>query len=125
MAVQGAQDAQAELDWLRELVYQRSKLVEISLTLNSTLEPDRLPQLIIKMATDLLNSEGASILLLDENTHDLYFAAATGGDPEKLRTIPVPMEGSIAGTIYRKKRTSDYQRSSQGPTPFSAGGRKN
>ena len=102
MAVQGAQDAQAELDWLRELVYQRSKLVEISLTLNSTLEPDRLPQLIIKMATDLLNSEGASILLLDENTHDLYFAAATGGDPEELRGIPVPMEGSIAGTIYRK-----------------------
>ncbi|MFQ5943404.1 MAG: ATP-binding protein [Anaerolineales bacterium] len=102
MAVQDAQDAQAELDWLRELVYQRSKLVEISLTLNSTLEPDRLPQLIIKMATDLLNSEGASILLLDENTHDLYFAAATGGDPKELRNIPVPMEGSIAGTIYRK-----------------------
>ena len=102
MAVQGAQDPQAELDWLRELVYQRSKLVEISLTLNSTLEPDRLPQLIIKMATDLLNSEGASILLLDENTHDLYFAAATGGDPDELRQIPVPMDGSIAGTIYRK-----------------------
>jgi signal transduction histidine kinase len=101
MAVQGAQDVQAELDWLRELVYQRSKLVEISLTLNSTLEPDRLPQLIIKMATNLLNSEGASILLLDENTHDLYFAAATGGDPDELRNIPVPMEGSIAGTIYR------------------------
>ena len=96
------QDTQAELDWLRELVYQRSKLVEISLTLNSTLEPDRLPQLIIKMATDLLNSEGASILLVDENTHDLYFAAATGGDPKELRTIPVPLEGSIAGTIYRK-----------------------
>jgi len=102
MALKDAPDAQAELDWLRELVYQRSKLVEISLTLNSTLEPDRLPQLIIKMATDLLNSEGASILLLDENTHDLYFAAATGGDPEELRKIPVPMEGSIAGTIYRK-----------------------
>jgi len=102
MAVQGEQDPQAELDWLRELVYQRSKLVEISLTLNSTLEPDKLPQLIIKMATNLLNSEGASILLLDENTHDLYFAAATGGDPDELRQIPVPMEGSIAGTIYRK-----------------------
>lgn len=95
------QDLESELAWLRELVYQRSKLVEISLTLNSTLEPDKLPQLIIKLATDILNSEGASILLLDENTHDLYFAAATGGDPEELRKIPVPMEGSIAGTIYR------------------------
>ncbi len=63
-----------------------------------------MPQLIIKMATDLLHSEGASILLLDENTHDLYFAAATGGDPKDLRKIPVPMEGSIAGTIYRDNK---------------------
>jgi signal transduction histidine kinase len=112
------QDTQAELDWLRELVYQRSKLVEISLTLNSTLEPDRLPQLIIKMATDLLNSEGASILLLDENTHDLYFAAATGGDPKELRQIPVPMEGSIAGTIYRKNEALIINEVAKDPRHF-------
>lgn len=113
------QDSQQELDWLRELVYQRSKLVEISLTLNSTLEPDRLPQLIIKMATDLLHSEGASILLLDENTHDLYFAAATGGDPKELRTIPIPMEGSIAGTIYRKNEPMIINEVAKDPRHFS------
>jgi len=113
------QDTKAELDWLRELVYQRSKLVEISLTLNSTLEPDRLPQLIIKMATDLLHAEGASILLVDENTHDLYFAAATGGDPKELRNIPVPMEGSIAGTIYRKNEPLIINEVAKDPRHFS------
>lgn len=113
------QDPQAELEWLRELVYQRSKLVEISLTLNSTLQPDRLPQLIIKMATDLLRSERASILLLDENTHDLYFAAATGADPKELRNIPVPMDGSIAGTIYRKNEPLIINEVAKDPRHFS------
>jgi signal transduction histidine kinase len=41
---------------------------------------------------------------VDENTKDLYFAAATGADPEELRTIPVPLYGSIAGTILREDK---------------------
>ena len=71
---------------LRDMVIQRSKLLEISVTLNSTLELDTLLQFIINSAADLMDSEGASILLVDENTKDLYFAAATGADPEELRT---------------------------------------
>lgn len=95
------QELQQELDWIRELVFQRSRLLEISVTLNSTLELNRLLQFIMDSTADLVNSEGASILLIDENTKDLFFAAATGSDPQELRKIPVPMEGSIAGTIFR------------------------
>jgi signal transduction histidine kinase len=51
-----------------------------------------------------MDSEAASILLVDENTKDMYFAAATGADPEELRTIPVPLYGSIAGTIFREDK---------------------
>jgi len=93
-----------ELMRLRDMVIQRSKLLEISVTLNSTLELDTLLQFIINSAADLMDSEGASILLVDENTKDLYFAAATGADPEELRTIPVPLYGSIAGTIFREDK---------------------
>jgi len=57
------------------------------------------------LAAELAECEGASILLVDENTHDLFFAASTGSDPKELAKIPVPMEGSIAGTIYREDRT--------------------
>jgi signal transduction histidine kinase len=112
------QDLQQELDWIRELVFQRSRLLEISVTLNSTLELNRLLQFIMNSTADLVNSEGASILLIDENTQDLFFAAATGSDPEELRKIPVPMEGSIAGTIFRSNKPLIINEVSQDPRHF-------
>lgn len=89
---------------MRQLVVQLSRLVEISVTLNSTLDLDRLLQFIISSAADLLGCEAASILLVDENTQDLYFSAATDRNPEELRGIPVPLEGSIAGRIFRENQ---------------------
>ncbi len=97
-------DPSSEIAELRRMVIRLSRLVEISVTLNSTLDLDRLLQFIIETAADLLESEAASILLVDEKTHDLYFAAATGSDPEELKSIPVPLEGSIAGTVFREDR---------------------
>jgi len=96
--------AQDELKRLRQMVVRLSRLVEISITLNSTLELDRLLQFIIRSAADLVESEAASILLVSEKTRDLYIAAATDADPETLQKIPVPKEGSIAGTIFREDR---------------------
>ncbi len=93
-----------EIEELRRMVVRLSRLVEISVTLNSTLDLNRLLQFIIDSAADLVESEAASILLVDEKTHDLYFAAATGSDPQELAQIPVPLEGSIAGTIFREDR---------------------
>lgn len=89
---------------LREMVMRYSRLVEISVTLNSTLDLDRLLQFIIDSAADLLDSEAASILLVDEKTKDLYFAASTGSDPEELAKIPVPLDSSLAGTVFREDR---------------------
>jgi signal transduction histidine kinase len=95
------QDLTRQIEELRQLIVRLSRLVEVSVTLNSTLEPEPLLQFLIGSAADLLDSEAASILLFDEKTQRLYFAASTGADPAELRKIPVPLEGSIAGTIYR------------------------
>ena len=95
---------QDELTRLRQMVVRLSRLVEISVTLNSTLDLDRLLQFIIRSAADLVESEAASILLVGEKTRDLYIAAATDADPETLQKIPVPKEGSIAGTVFREDR---------------------
>lgn len=89
---------------LRQMVLRLARLVEISVTLNSTLELDPLLQFIIDSAADLMGTEAASILLIDERTKDLRFAAATGADPAELAKIPVPMDSSIAGTIVRDDR---------------------
>jgi signal transduction histidine kinase len=89
---------------LQSAVRQLSRLVQVSVTLNSTLDPAQLLRFIIQTAAELLDCEAASILLYDEKQHELFFTAASGTDPEKLAQIPVPIEGSIAGTIFSENR---------------------
>jgi len=90
----------SRLDALEQETIRLKRMVRISRLLSSTLDLSRLLQLIIQTAMDMLRVEGASILLEDPRTGDLYFAAATGAAAEELRDIEVPMEGSIAGSIY-------------------------
>src|SRR3989337_381458 len=98
------QDLTRQIDELRLLIVRLSRRVEVSVTLNSTLDIEPLLNFLIGTAADLLDSEAASILLFDEKTQRLFFAASTGADPDELRKIPVPLEGSIAGAIYRDDR---------------------
>jgi signal transduction histidine kinase len=98
---------------------QLLRLVELSVTLNSTLDLDALLQIIIETATELLDCEGASILLYDEKNLRLYFAASTGSDPAKLAEIPVPIEGSLAGTIFRTSHHLILNNAEQDPRHYS------
>jgi len=95
------------------------RLVELSVTLNSTLDLDALLQLITTTATELLDCEAASILLYDEKQSRLYFAAATGSDPRKLAEIPVPIDASLAGTIFRTNRAIILNNVEQDPRHYS------
>ena len=98
---------------------QLLRLVELSVILNSTLDLDELLQTISATATELLDCEASSILLYDEKNPRLYFAAATGSDPAKLAEIPVPMEGSIAGTIFRTNQPLILNNVEQDPRHYS------
>ena len=95
------------------------RLVEQSVILNSTLELDELLQLITTTATELLKCEAASILLYDEKNPRLFFAAATGSDPAKLAEIPVPIGGSLAGTIFRTNHPMILNDVDQDPRHYS------
>ena len=98
---------------------QLLRLVELSMTLNSTLDLNELLQTITATATELLDCEASSILLYDEKNPRLYFAASTGTDPGKLAEIPVPMEGSIAGTIFRTNQPMILNNVDQDPRHYS------
>lgn len=107
---------------LRDLEGQHHKmrrLVELSMTLNSTLDLDDLLQLITATATELLDCEAASILLYDEKRPRLYFAAATGSDPAQLAEIPVPLDSSLAGTIFRTNQHLILNNAEQDPRHYS------
>ena len=85
------------------MVNQLARLTEISVTLNSTLEIKPLLQFIVQTATQVLDCEEASIMLYDEQRGELLFTASSNST-EELAQIPVPLEGSIAGTIFRENR---------------------
>ncbi len=74
-------------------------MLEISRALNSTLDLYTLLQSIAKVATELTDTEAASILLLDKKTGELYFEAVTGEKQAEIERVVVPLEGSIAGWI--------------------------
>ncbi len=84
----------------QESLSRLRRLVELSVTLNSTLNVKDLLSLIIRTAAEILDCEAASILLYDEKKDVLFFAASTGGDADKLTKVPVPLKGSLAGTIF-------------------------
>jgi signal transduction histidine kinase len=89
---------------LRRMALQLARVVEISVTLNSTLELDQLLRFILDTAAALLECEAVSIMLYDEKEEKLFIAAATNTQPGELENIPIPLEGSIAGTILRANR---------------------
>jgi signal transduction histidine kinase len=95
------------------------RLVELSVTLNSTLDLDELLQLITATATDLLECEASSILLYDERSPRLYFAAATGSDPAQLAEIPVPIDNSLAGAIFRTNQPLILNNAEEDPRHYS------
>ena len=86
---------------LRRMALQLARIVEISVTLNSTLEIDQLLKFILETAVSLLKCEAASIMMCDEDERNLTFLAATGSDPGELAKISVPLDQSVAGAILR------------------------
>ncbi len=90
---------------LRQMAEQLARLIEVSITLNSTLNLDDLLQFIIETAAEILDCESVSILLYDERHARLVFAAATGSDPKRLAEIPVPLDSSLAGEVFLENKS--------------------
>ena len=67
------------------------RLVELSVTLNSTLDLDELLQLITATATELLECEAASILLYDEKIRACTSPPPPGQTPRNWLRSPSPL----------------------------------
>ena len=95
------------------------RLVELSVTLNSTLDLDELLQLITATAADLLDCEASSILLFDEKNPRLYFAAATGSDAGKVHDHPMSSRQSSIASSPAAGSKSEPTMATSGPSPAS------
>ena len=97
-----------------------SRLVDLSVQLNSTLNLDELLHLIIRTAADVLGCETASILLYDEKQPHLFFAATSDRNAAQLKQITVPIEGSLAGTVFRTNRSIIINEAGKDPRHYQA-----
>jgi signal transduction histidine kinase len=88
---------------LPQRVRELELMVQVSRILTSTLDIERLLKLISKTAAELVHSQDASIILEDQRTGTLVFLAAAGPKSNELMNIQVPIEGSIAGTVYKTR----------------------
>jgi signal transduction histidine kinase len=84
-----------------QLMARYERLMEISRQLNSTLDVGTLLGRIIRAATELTQTEQASILLIDRTTGELRFEAASNFSPGALAMLQVPMDSSLAGWVAK------------------------
>ncbi len=75
------------------------RLIEISRSLNSTLNLRPLLHRIVLAAQEITDTEACSILLVDHHSGQLYFEEAT--NLPGVHSIIVPIEGSVAGWVVR------------------------
>ncbi len=85
---------------LEARAHQLKTLNEIGRLLASSLNIDEVLELVVRYAASLLNAEGGSLLLLDEDSGDLIFRISSGPAGEQLRGMKVPAGRGIAGRCF-------------------------
>lgn len=98
-------DVQDRNHYLERKVNVLNRLADVSILLNTTYELDSLLTYLMDAAAAITDCEAASVLLWDENNHDLRFAATTTQQTGlKLIGTSVPLQGSLAGTCLTEGR---------------------
>lgn len=78
------------------------RLLEVVRGLTTSPDLDSFLQSIIAEASELTNSELASVLGYDDTTDELRFLAVQWFDRDVLRPVGVPLDNSAAGWVFRK-----------------------
>ncbi len=92
----------------REKVELSKKFVEIQMMnetfrdINSTLDLEEVLEKIIARVTYCIEAELGSVMLIDEDTNELYVAAAAGIPEDVMKSVRVPMGQGISGWVAEK-----------------------
>ena len=87
---------------INERIDHLERLLEVVRGLTTAPDLPTFLQSIINEATDLTNSELASILEYDKTAEELRFLAMHWFERDLLRPMGVPLDGSAAGWVFRK-----------------------
>jgi signal transduction histidine kinase len=82
-----------------ERTHRTERLIEISRTLNASLDLEPFLSAVIASASELTGCETASVLELEEDGEQLHFLALPWFHDELLKPVKVPVLNSVAGWV--------------------------
>jgi len=106
-------DGQSTEQQMKDRIERLEGLLEINRSLAAMLDLRPLLYCIVSAARELTQTEAGSILLVDRKSGQLYFEAAT--NLQGVRSIVVPMEGSVAGQVVQTGESLVVQDVSKDP----------
>ncbi len=80
-------------------------LYRIGSLLNSSLEINIIQKRAMEAITELMKCEAGSLLLVDENTNELYFQIALGEKGEEVKEIRLKIGEGIAGWVAKEGKS--------------------
>ncbi len=92
-------------DTLRRRLDVLETLQEIGRSVTSSLDLDEVLTKVVNAAVGMTGAEEGSLLVLDEDTGDLYMRAARNFQDEFVRTFRLPIKDSLAGEVVRTGRS--------------------
>jgi len=112
--------AEEEIRKLNQDLERRAKgliaLNQASRAIASTLNLESVLKLVMEQVKNLLDAEGASVLLRDPLSGELVFAASTGGVTGELTGMRMPITAGVAGWVVRERQpviVADVQKDSR------------
>lgn len=84
---------------LRRRNEELAMLLELNIVLNSTLELKELLNMIMHLATTIVNAEASALMLLDQEKQELYFDIALGAKGDQIKQSRLKIGEGIAGFV--------------------------
>ncbi|MFQ6098497.1 MAG: ATP-binding protein [Armatimonadota bacterium] len=99
----GASDSEEALKRARDRVARLEGLLAASTLISSTLGRSELLRLLMELASQVVGAESSSVILVDEETNELYFEVALGEKGEEVRRHRLKMGEGIAGWVAEQR----------------------
>ncbi len=83
-----------------DFTHRLQNLLEVCRSLSGQLELEPLLHAMIESSSSLTSSESSSILVYDKTSQDLHFLAAPWYMLDRMKSVGIPLEGSVAGWVF-------------------------
>jgi transcriptional regulator with GAF, ATPase, and Fis domain len=93
------QELQQTRNKLEEKIERLSTLIDVSSSINSTLDLDQLLTYLMACATKVMKAKDSSLMLVDERRNELVFKVALGEKGKQVQEFRLRMGQGIAGQV--------------------------